>query len=172
MCLSEWKGAWLWKCQPIKAIPIDRTLHGPPTLVSALDSQQPVCNPQKETQATFVRPTSPPLPSLTSFGASLFAPAVSSACTTLRCPLYAATYSGVAPFCGARRRISTRYCAPLGLRQRAPLCAQTNVVKKPHRARTWKAFRFVGRGGSSPLHRRLDAHIHRTRGLFTSEKYE
>jgi hypothetical protein len=49
-------------------------------------SQQPCCNPQQETQTPFVRPTSPPLPSLTSFGASLSAPASTRNCTTGRWP--------------------------------------------------------------------------------------
>ena len=67
------------------------------------DSQQLSCNPQQK-KKTFVRPTSPPLPSLTLFVASLFAPAFASACTTARCPFFAVACSGVRPFCGARPR--------------------------------------------------------------------
>jgi hypothetical protein len=64
----------------------------------------------------------------------------------------------VAPSCGARPRVSTQPLRPAsapgpwatpGPRPRAPLCLQTAIVKKPRRARTWKAIQFQGAGAKT-----------------------
>jgi hypothetical protein len=111
-------------------------------------SLQPCFNPQQETMCAPYIP-SPPLPSLTLFGASLCAPASTSASTTGRCPFCAAANSGVHPPCGASPRVSTR---PLRPTQEPPTCAPLGSNRRgqetslcPH----LEGYSVVGGGGGS-----------------------
>jgi hypothetical protein len=137
-------------------------------------SQQPCCTPQQETQTSFVRPTSPPLPCLTLSGAFLSASAWTRSFTTSSCPCDAAACSGVSPFCGTRPRVSNPPLHPTRCTARVrPFDFKPPFSRNPHRAGAWRAVQVQGEGG---VHSRYVGDSMRTpiadptRGLFTTGK--